>query len=209
MTIPFLEVSLGRIFECGQAYVALSRATSLEGLILKHFKASCIRAHSQVKQFYQAIKSSQTSSNSDVDTCEVNLKQFAEIFVKEGLEQAPVDEDAWLDAKPKDAIIKRSQTLPPSQPTRNAFAPPPSRVVTPQEVKKVSHPQIIDVDAMEVVTPKQNESVVSSNVPKVPIFSSARTMIVTPTTASSQQPSAIDSNNSKPSEATISDELRK
>lgn len=35
MTIPQLEVDLAGCFEVGQAYVALSRATSLEGLRLK------------------------------------------------------------------------------------------------------------------------------------------------------------------------------
>jgi hypothetical protein len=31
MTIPLLRVSMKGIFECGQAYVALSRATDLQG----------------------------------------------------------------------------------------------------------------------------------------------------------------------------------
>merc|ERR1712039_790841 len=37
MTIDALEVDLGVIFECGQAYVALSRATSLERLRVRKF----------------------------------------------------------------------------------------------------------------------------------------------------------------------------
>lgn len=35
MTIPFLQVSLKGVFECGQGYVAISRATSMKGLIIK------------------------------------------------------------------------------------------------------------------------------------------------------------------------------
>lgn len=38
MTIPLLEVSFNGIFEYGQGYVALSRATCLEGLTLRSFQ---------------------------------------------------------------------------------------------------------------------------------------------------------------------------
>jgi hypothetical protein len=40
MTIPLLEVSFNNIFEYGQGYVALSRATCLEGLTLRSFQVS-------------------------------------------------------------------------------------------------------------------------------------------------------------------------
>lgn len=52
MTIPDLEVSFQGIFEVGQAYVALSRATSLEGLHLQSFERNAVRAHELVKDFY-------------------------------------------------------------------------------------------------------------------------------------------------------------
>lgn len=43
MTIPLLEVSFNNIFEYGQGYVALSRATCLEGLTLRSFQVkSCM-----------------------------------------------------------------------------------------------------------------------------------------------------------------------
>ena len=52
MTIPDLEVSFQGIFEYGQAYVALSRATSLEGLHLQSFERNGVKAHELVKDFY-------------------------------------------------------------------------------------------------------------------------------------------------------------
>jgi ATP-dependent DNA helicase PIF1 len=48
MTLPYLEVSCSGIFEYGQGYVALSRATDLKGLKLQNFDKSHIRAHHQV-----------------------------------------------------------------------------------------------------------------------------------------------------------------
>ncbi|KAL9937554.1 hypothetical protein V8E36_003963 [Tilletia maclaganii] len=50
-TIPCCKIDLRRIFEKGQAYVALSRATSLEGLQVLGFDASKVMAHPRVIQW--------------------------------------------------------------------------------------------------------------------------------------------------------------
>ena len=44
--------SLKDVFETGQAYVALSRVSSLEGLRLKGFNPAVVRANARVKAFY-------------------------------------------------------------------------------------------------------------------------------------------------------------
>ena len=48
MTLECVELDLSRCFEVGQAYVALSRARSLEGLRVVNFSASCVKAHPSV-----------------------------------------------------------------------------------------------------------------------------------------------------------------
>jgi len=55
MTIPNLTVNLKGVFEFGQAYVALSRATVLKLLTLRGFSASSFRAHPKVKAFYNLL----------------------------------------------------------------------------------------------------------------------------------------------------------
>jgi len=57
MTISRLEISLSNIFEDGQAYVALSRVTSLDGLSIQgNFNRNVIRANQQVVKFYSGVK---------------------------------------------------------------------------------------------------------------------------------------------------------
>ena len=53
MTLDCVELSLGRCFEVGQAYVALSRARSLR---VVDFHPSCVKAHPEVLEFYRCMR---------------------------------------------------------------------------------------------------------------------------------------------------------
>jgi ATP-dependent DNA helicase PIF1 len=59
MTLDRAELSLADCFEAGQAYVALSRLESLEGLTLLSFDPSKIKAHPAVVQYYQNLATPQ------------------------------------------------------------------------------------------------------------------------------------------------------
>ena len=61
-TLPRVKVDLGRVFEKGQAYVALSRATSQAGLQVSRFDPKKVMVHPKVINFYSNL----TSINSDV-----------------------------------------------------------------------------------------------------------------------------------------------
>lgn len=56
LTLDCVEMSLGRVFEAGQAYVALSRAQSLETLRVLDFKASEVWANPDVLAFYRKLR---------------------------------------------------------------------------------------------------------------------------------------------------------
>mmetsp|Transcript_15732 Transcript_15732/g.24461 ORF Transcript_15732/g.24461 Transcript_15732/m.24461 type:complete len:169 (-) Transcript_15732:671-1177(-) len=60
MTLPKVEMSLKDVFEAGQAYVALSRASSLEGLRLMDFDSRVVKAHPKVIHFYRSMNSTQS-----------------------------------------------------------------------------------------------------------------------------------------------------
>ena len=56
MSLDCVEISLERVFECGQAYVALSRARSMEGLRVLFFNAQCAKADKQVLTYYKQLQ---------------------------------------------------------------------------------------------------------------------------------------------------------
>ena len=55
MTLSRVEVNLRDAFDYGQVYVALSRATSAEGLCVRGFDERKIKAHPKVKRFYDDL----------------------------------------------------------------------------------------------------------------------------------------------------------
>nr|XP_009861135.1 ATP-dependent DNA helicase PIF1-like [Ciona intestinalis] len=68
MSLDCVEMSLSRVFECGQAYVALSRARNLEGLRVLDFQASCVRSNVHVLRFYRRIRQEQHAIYYNVTT---------------------------------------------------------------------------------------------------------------------------------------------
>lgn len=58
-TLERVKVDLGRVFEKGQAYVALSRAVSMQGLQILNFNPSKVVAHERVRTFYNGLSSAE------------------------------------------------------------------------------------------------------------------------------------------------------
>uniref|UniRef100_A0A4W3GQR2 ATP-dependent DNA helicase PIF1 n=1 Tax=Callorhinchus milii TaxID=7868 RepID=A0A4W3GQR2_CALMI len=67
MSLDCVEISLARVFESGQAYVALSRARSLEGLRVMDFDPKVVRANPDVLQFYSRMKRERLFMQSSLD----------------------------------------------------------------------------------------------------------------------------------------------
>lgn len=58
-TLERVKVDLGKVFEKGQAYVALSRATSQQGLQVLRFDKNKVLAHPRVTNFYNKLYSAE------------------------------------------------------------------------------------------------------------------------------------------------------
>ena len=64
-TLERVKVDLGKVFEKGQAYVALSRATNMAGLQVLRFDPKKVLAHEKVRSFYQQLSRVETLEKKD------------------------------------------------------------------------------------------------------------------------------------------------
>lgn len=67
-TLERVKVDLGRVFEKGQAYVALSRATTQEGLQVLRFQKDRVMAHPRVIGFYNKLYSAESATTKKTTT---------------------------------------------------------------------------------------------------------------------------------------------
>ena len=84
-TLERVKVNLGRVFEKGQAYVALSRATSQSGLQVMNFHPSKVMVHQKVIGFYDKLKSVHalgTEGNETAKKKVVTAKDYEKTFVE-------------------------------------------------------------------------------------------------------------------------------
>jgi len=58
MTLDYVECHLAGTFSYGQAYVALSRASSLQGLRVVGLSRDVVKAHPDVQSFYNTFEDS-------------------------------------------------------------------------------------------------------------------------------------------------------
>lgn len=95
-TLERVKVDLGKIFEKGQAYVALSRATCQEGLQILRFNPQKVMAHDRVRDFYNSLYSIDSAATAG-PSGELVKK---ELVKKEVVDQKPLgglvlERDPW------------------------------------------------------------------------------------------------------------------
>ena len=97
MTIPLLEVSTNMSFEYGQVYVALSRAVSLENLVLTDFKRSAVKCHKEVRDFYHSMGIDSEAPELEEEACiRTSIGDLALSF-KIALDEFEDPNDGWVE----------------------------------------------------------------------------------------------------------------
>lgn len=95
-TLSKVKVNLQRIFEKGQAYVALSRAVSRDGLQILNFNPMKIMAHPRVIEFYTSLVS--------VDDVEIDNKRESPQGVDEYVSKRPKNYSNFIDLDDSDFL---------------------------------------------------------------------------------------------------------
>jgi hypothetical protein len=113
MTIPLLEVSFNRIFEYGQAYVALSRATCLSGLTLLSFSPTAVKAHPKVVSFYEDLKKVKRNQNN-------NRLSVSNTVTPEDKSSVMIEDEEIFDVYIGD-LVRQYQSLSPVKPDENEW----------------------------------------------------------------------------------------
>jgi ATP-dependent DNA helicase PIF1 len=99
-TLQRVTVDLRKVFEKGQAYVALSRATCQEGLQVKGFDKKKVMAHPRVAEFYNslysvnaALKHPKTAKESVAKKAQAHEDDFMEGRINRGAEYGFDDDE--------------------------------------------------------------------------------------------------------------------
>ncbi len=92
-TLERVKVDLGKVFEKGQAYVALSRATSMAGLQVLRFDPKKVNAHDRVRTFYAKLsrveleEKAESSKKPKTSKPGMDSREYERMFV----------DDEWAD----------------------------------------------------------------------------------------------------------------
>ncbi|KIW90998.1 uncharacterized protein Z519_08781 [Cladophialophora bantiana CBS 173.52] len=87
-TLTRVKVDLGKVFEKGQAYVALSRARTKEGLQVLRFDERKVMVHQKVLQFYSKLSGHETLGKKGVKKESIDEDDFGDEFTVEEMLEA-------------------------------------------------------------------------------------------------------------------------
>ena len=128
MTLSRVEVQLANAFEYGQAYVALSRATDLQGLWLRGppLEKGAVKAHPDVKKFYAALEPPPPSSLTEEQRARIARNKAAAQAKRQPAFQARSDPAPPFQARsaPPEPEPFQARSAPAPPPPQARSAPP-------------------------------------------------------------------------------------
>jgi len=113
MTITDLEVSFNGMFEYGQAYVSLSRATDFDRLKLRGYQRYAVKSSKEVNEFYQKLGYKTESFHKEDSTVFTTIKELSDIYFANDKAKPPPNpdkDDGWLE-DPKSSKQKKGTAV--------------------------------------------------------------------------------------------------
>ena len=113
MTIENAQINLGsNVFATGQAYVALSRVTSLKGIKLTHFDSECVKTDTKVVRYYRELDISQNHIIKPKKPFpdKNDLQKTLDFFVKSNGTAVGVSKNNKREASDQNQQTKKSKT---------------------------------------------------------------------------------------------------
>ena len=173
MTLSRVEVQLANAFEYGQAYVALSRATDLQGLWLRGppLEKGAVKAHPDVKKFYAALEPPPPSSLTEEQRARIARNKAAAQAKRQPVFQARSDPAPPFQARSAppapEPFLARSAPAPPPPQARSAPpAPEPFQARSGPPVPPVAF-QPASVQPPEDESPRATSAAVVSAPPSL------------------------------------------
>jgi ATP-dependent DNA helicase PIF1 len=169
-------------FECGQAYVALSRVRSLESLYVWNFKQERIMADPRVIEFYEGVKRASAGAKVVPATPPSSPALGGTPDSPIGNETAPIDLHVGIE-EPSATTSDPAPVLVPSKPPRKKKESKPTKESKAKKAKKTKKEPVLQlVDEVE-----EEQMLEAARIPELP------------TSTSSSSPSTNDWSQADPS----------
>ncbi len=156
-TLDNVELDLGDSFEAGQAYVALSRVRSVQGLKLLRWRPASVFCNPRAKTWYENIRTEEPTVLGDTDTSQTQLDTDADVTIDVDEDVKPVVVQQQQYRQMPQQQTRQHQQYQPQQQQINQQQTQFQRHMQPQQFQRQQQPQPQPVHQLQHQPPPQRQ----------------------------------------------------